>query len=368
MSYNSILDNYFSYYWFGWGIPFGLMLLYFALRKYLRKGKPYTFTERLVVVGSCFVLLMLTALVNPIYWGFGQPKAVDDIRLINGKLLVLDHIMTLGSRYDAGEPRSRIHVLDPKTGTKIIRFPVGNDARLIGAHGDSVAVTRYGDAAYFSLTSGKEYAVYSRETLPGLFPQLSSGIHNFMWGDGRNIMEITSENGKSWNLYTATGMLYPSEKGQKTKTDHFSGTLFIHEKEIRVDDKPFGSLFILLDAGENNVHQFEICGNDHTVLNPSEIFLDGKPVAVNLKDSSFVILHYETLKKEKFILTCMSLDGKRKIWEIRQSDFNKTYQYPEAYEPHVESDEASGTLWFSLDKELIAVGLNDGKLKWRTTL
>lgn len=368
MSYNSVLDNYFSYYWFGWGIPFGLMLLYFALRKYLRKNKPYTFTERLVVVGSCFVLLMLTALVNPIYWGFGQPKAVDDIRLINGKLLVLDHIMTLGSRYDAGEPRSRIHVLDPKTGTKIIRFPVGNDARLIGAHGDSVAVTRYGDAAYFSLTSGKEYAVYSRETLPGLFPQLSSGIHNFMWGDGRNIMEITSENGKSWNLYTATGMLYAAEKSRKRTADHSSARLYIHDKEIRCDDQSFGSAYLKLSGTASNQHQFYICNRNDSVLNAGEVFLDGQPVALNLKDSSFVILHYETLKKEKFILTCMSLDGKRKIWEIRQSTFNSEYKYPEAYEPHVESDETSGTLWFSLDKELIAVGLNDGKLKWRTTL
>lgn len=368
MSYNPVLDTYFSYYWFGWGVPVGLMLLYFALRKYLRKGKPYTFTERTVAVGSCFVLLMLNALVNPIYWGYGQPKAVDDIRLISGKLIVLDHIMTLGSRYDAGEPRSRVHVLDPKTGTKTLRFPVGNDAQLIGAHGDSVAVTRYSDAAYFSLTSGKEYAVYSRETLPDLFPQLSSGIHNFMWGDGRNIMEITSEDGKSWNLYTATGTLYPAEKSGKGTTAPANGGLYIHDKEIRRNDRSFGSVYLKLDGTASNSHQLYICSKNDSVLNAAEIFLDGQPVALNLRDSSFVILHYETLKKEKFILTCMSLDGKRKLWEIRQSTFNKEYKYPETYEPHIESDEASGTLWFSLDKEVIAVGLNDGKLKWRTKL
>lgn len=368
MSYNSFLDTYFSSYWFGFGIPVALMILYIGLHKYIRKGKPYTFAERTIVIAVAAGIVMISGLVNPLYWGYGKPQAIDDIRFEKGKLLVMDHIMTMGSRYESGSPCSRVHVLDPLKGEKQLRFLVGEQADLIGMHGDSITVSRYNDFGSYSATSGKCYAVYSRETLPKLFTELASGVNSIMWGDGRNIMEITAQDGRNWNLYGKTGKLEEVKSGTDRPKHIPTNRLFIHEKEIRIDDEHFGSEYLELKGEGENQHRLQLCNANDSVLNTDLVFLDGRPVAINMQDSSFVILHFETLKKERFILTCLTLDGKKKLWEIRQSQFNSTYNYPDYYEPRVDADEHSGLLCFSIDKEVFAVQLKTGKEVWRVKL
>ncbi len=370
MSYNSFLDAYFSSQWFGYGIPVLLMIILIVFGKKIYRRKEYTLWMRAINIGIPFLLIMVSALVNPIYWGYGRPVAIDDIRIANGKLFILDHIMTAGSRYDSGDPCSRIHILDPETGEKKVRFPVGYDGDFIGVHGDSLGISRYNDVAYFSIENGHLFTLYNRETLPKLFSQLSSGVDNFGWGDGRNIMEVTSLDGNNWNIYTQTGKIFPANVDVDVpKKKHVpSNKLYLHDNSIMVDDQPINSELLEVEGKNGNQYQKYICNNRDSILNDKLVFLCGQTVGINQKDSTFFILHYETLKKEKFILTCVSLDGKRKLWEIKQSTFNPTYIYHDYYSPRVNTDEHRGKLFFSIDKEVFAINMKDGQLLWRTKL
>lgn len=368
MSYNSFLDSYFSELWFFLGIPLILMVVYLIIRQTKLIKRAYTFGERLIVTGICFVLMMTGALINPMYWGYGNPRAIDDIRLLNGKLCVLDHINSLGGRYSAGDPYSRIHVVNPADGSKILRFPVGVSADLVGIHGDSICVSRYNDVAYYSQQNGKSLIVYSRETLPGIFPELSSGVNQIMWADGRNVMEITAQNATKWNLYTVSGKLVPAEKNGVIQYPDQNGNVWIHEREIRKTNEESTSTLIELKAAGASPELLSVYDGNDSLLSSQLTFLSGKPIAADLKNNCFFILHFESLKQEKCIISCVSIDGKKLIWELHQSQFNSEYNYPEVYKPQTCFDEARGVLYFSIANEIFAVDGKDGKLIWRTKL
>jgi hypothetical protein len=371
MTYNSFLDTYFSSKWFGYGVPLLVMIILIVFGKKIYRQKEYTFGMRIINTLIPFALAMISAMINPIYWGYGKPEAVDKISFMNGKLYVQDFIASYGTRYASGDAYSRIHILDPETGTKKIRFLVGNDADLKGLHGDSLCVTRYDNAAYFSIKDGHQFVEYNRETLPKLFPELSSGVDNFMWGDYRSVMEISALNGTNWNLYLKSGTIYSTDKKKNDNENHpYIGTneISIHEREIRIDDQPGDDVLLKLDGQNENQHKLYIMNKQDSILNPDLFFLDGRPVVLDLKDSCFFILHYETLEKKKFLITCMSMDGKRKIWEMKQQDYNANFDCSEYSLPQVGSDEKSGKLFFSIDKEIFAVNMKDGKLLWRTKL
>jgi hypothetical protein len=296
---------------------------------------------------------------------------IDEIHLEKGKLFVLDYTLSAGGRNSDPMACERLHILDPVNGEKKLRFRVGDQGRFVGVHGDSVCVARYNDVGYFSVTNGNLFSVYSRETLPGLFKELSSGVDNYMWGDGRNIMEINALDGTNWNLYTKTGTIYSADK--KPKTDSRppyvpTYKLSIHEREIRIDDGPGANVYLELDGVNENQHKLFIKNEHDSILNEDLFFLDGYPFGINLKDSCFYVLHFETLKKEKFLISCISLDGKRKLWEIKQSDFVADYKFPDPIVPCVEADAENGKIYFNIGTEIFAVTMKDGKLLWRTKL
>ena len=69
-------------------------------------------------------------------------------------------------------------------------------------------------------------------------------------------------------------------------------------------------------------------------------------LAINQKDSSFLILHFETTKKEKFILSCMNINGKNVLWEIKQATLNPTFKFKKDIKPNFEFDPQNGILYF----------------------
>jgi hypothetical protein len=368
MSYNTVLDTYFSSFWLGFCGPFVLMFLYLILRKYIRKGRAYTFLERGIVIGVCIVLLLTFGLVNPLYWGYGKPTAIDDIRLAQGKLFVVDHIMTMGSETDSGDECMRVHVLDPATGEKKIRFLVGRSGEWIGVHGDTVAISRYNDVAYFSVTNGKKFVVYSTATLPGLFPELASGINAMTWTSGHLQMEITGMDGKRWTLDTQSGKLSAVVENTVSRPYAPTNLMTFRDKEIQIDNVPGQTQLLELDGEGGNQHQLYLKDTHDTIVNHAEMFLDGKFVGLAEKAGACLILSFESLTQDRYKLACMSLDGKRKLWEIRHRQFNPNYLYPEWFHPHFAVDETMGLVWISIDREILALQLRDGSLKWRVAL
>jgi len=371
MTYNSFLDTYFSTRWFGYGVPALLVILYGVFRKQLIDNKKNKFTWHIIYLAVPFVFAITYALINPIFWGWGNPLEVDQIKFEKGKLYVLDYTLSGGGRNVGPEQCERLHILDPQTGVKQIRFRVGDQGEFVGVHGDSVCVARYNDVAYFSNSTGHLFAVYNTESLPKYYSQLSAGINNYMWGDGRNIMEISAMNGTNWNLYTATGHLVSTDtKSDNEPREEYVPTnkLSIHEREVRIDNGPGANTFLELSGVNENQYKRFIVDRHDSILNPDLFFLDGMPVGLDIQDSCFFVLHYETLTKEKFMLSCISLDGKKQLWQIKQSDLNPTFKFPDSVSPSVEADEANHRLFFNVGTEVFAVNMKDGKLLWRTKL
>jgi hypothetical protein len=113
-----------------------------------------------------------------------------------------------------------------------------------------------------------------------------------------------------------------------------------------------------------NEYQYFLCGHNGIALN-DRIFLDGKIVALSLKDSCFVIMHYETITRLKSIFSCMSPDGRRKIWEVRQSVLRPSEDNTESLDISCCMDEADGIFFVAMKNELIALLLKDGNVLWR---
>lgn len=371
MTYNSFLDTYFSSKWFGYGVP-GLIIIVLAIfKKRLYDEKKNKFVWMATFYALPFLLAITYALINPIYWGWGNSLEVDQIKFEQGKLYVLDYTLSGGGRNTEAEQCERLHVLDVNNGAKQIRFRVGDQGEFVGVHGDSVCIARYNDVAYFSNATGHLFAVYDRETLPKYFPQLAAGVDNYIWGDGRGVMEINALDGTNWNLYTATGTLVSDDKQKKDgPREEYVPThlLSIHEREIRIDDGPGATTFLELDGVNENQHKRFIKNRNDSILNPDLFFLDGMPFGLDVKDSCFFVLHYETLKKEKFLISCISLDGKRLLWQIKQSELNSTYKFPEPVLPTTEADEANHRIFFNVGTEIFAANMKDGKILWRTKL
>lgn len=369
MTYNSILDGYFSTYWISMGTPVALIILYYVFRHKIRKGKESTFGEVCAVMGFAFVMIMTAGVVNPLWWGYGSPEAVREIRYTDGKLLVIDHLRTMGSESDEGTPCSRVHVIDPATGEKQLRFTLGEEADLIGVHGDTLVVSKHNEAIAYSLTDGHEYVTYSEETLPGLFPELSSGIANTSWGGQSTVMQLTANNGKRYNLYLTTGHLYSEDESRAMEEHPWqpTGKLYAEEETIKRDDERWGSTVVELEGKNGNQYELFLTGENDSVLNNGLSFLDAEFLAVTA-DSNFIILSYETLEHKEFVLTCVSYDCQQVVWQIHQAQYNATFNFTDYIKPHTGYSAAANTLTFWIESSVYCVDAGTGKLLWETKL
>jgi hypothetical protein len=298
------------------------------------------------------------------YLGYGRPYRVTEVNYADGKVYITDFIITSGARTSPGEPYNRVHVLDAGSGRRERRFPVGFGATFLTAAGDSVGVVHPGGVSYFSNRSGKKLFTWNKKTLPHMYPQLASGIDRFMWGDGRNIMELFAMDGSKWNLYTRSGKLFEANEEQPAGN---YPAWFINEYDVRSGNDPHGHAILQLGYKNDNQQQRYLCDAQNNQLN-AEMFLEGHPVALYSKDSTLVVLHYETTKKERFIFTCISKDGKKIYWKLKQTDLNASYRFDGRAEVPVAYDEDGGRLFFCISKEIFAVALHDGKLLWRQKL
>jgi outer membrane protein assembly factor BamB len=368
MSYNSILDAYFSSPWIGFGGPLVLLILYYVFRKRIRKGKEQTFGEYVLISAVIFVMWITAGIINPIWWGFGSPEAVREFRYTDSNLLVVDHIRTMGSESDEGTPCSRVHIVDPKSGNKILRFTLGEEADIAGVHGDTLTVVKYNEAIAYSITDGHVYAVYSAETLPSLYPELSSGVNNIMWGNGNGLMEITANNGKQFNLDLTNGNFYQGSANRKSASDYQpTGKLYVDESEIKRDDEIWGTRVIELRGENGNQYEEYLTVTGDSILNRNRTFLSGEFVAITA-DSNFVVLSYESLEHKAFVLTCMTLDGKRVVWEIHQSQYNSEFEFSDYMKPQTGYSSKLNQLTFWIAGTVYCVDADSGKLLWQTEL
>lgn len=364
MTYNWLLDTWFTYSLLSLGVPlalFGAGIL-LASRKH---GKRKSRWPIALLIGGGIVLSFVKVLINPMYLGYGQSFAVTQIHYANGKVFVIDYIKTGGTQRSLEPaPYYRIHVLDAASGKKIRRLLIGQGGEFLTSAGDSVGVAYYNDISYFSLLSGRKKFTWSASTLPRMYPQLAMGVDHIAWADAKRTLDVFTTDGSQWKLNTSTGKLYPAGEYPADTLKHW----YISDQEIRSGEAPLGLPVLRLGYMENNPQKRYLCDKTGKPLNSQTPFLEGRPVALYAADSSLVVLHYETTQKEKFILTAIAADGAKILWELRHSSLRPDYSFPKNREPGITYDETGGILFFNIGKEIYAIRLHDGVQLWKQIL
>jgi outer membrane protein assembly factor BamB len=373
MNYNSFLDAWFGNGWFSYGIPFLIYLITIVIVLSRSKGKEKkkkSIGRKILTVCYYlipFLILALNGEINPLLLGYGKPVMIKEIRYQDGKLVVLDYIRTSGGKTSSGQKCYRIHILDSETGEKKRRFKVGTGARLFKVHSDLVAISNYENVSYYSVTTGKREKVFSKKTLPKLFPELSSGVDNFNPNSDTETIEINTLDGNKWTLFTYTNKLIKGRPEVSREQAYVpTNEFYIDDGRIKLDDEESGTSLVRMDTDDSD-HKYYVYDDEDSVMYKDHFFLDAYLVSVSNADSSFVILHYETVKKERFILSCFKLNGSRKLWEIKQSQLNPTSKL-KGEKVHLVTDGKGGKLFFTISKEVFAISAKDGKVVWRQKL
>ena len=368
MSYNSILDAFFTY----WYINLGLLAVFIIISLFYRQKilKSYIskrwFSAFFIVIA--FIWLMTFILLNAMYLGYGHPDGVDGIVTSEGKIYVVDYILGGGSKVSGPGKYSRIHILDSKTGNKILRFTTGEHGALYGVKGDSLIF--YGEdlVKIFSAEKGKLIANLNRKTLPKIFPELSSGIDNVMVSYADKILELTTLDGNHYNLSLQTATL-SSNKQNKPKEEYSStNKMYIqNENEIKIDDQRGGRVLMQMQSTDGNQEVRCLKNRNGSPVNDMK-FIMGEFIAVSERQKCFVVMSFETTKKTGFILTGISLDGQNKLWELNQSTLRpedeKKYPLPTSWT----LDKNSDALYFAMKDEVMALEILTGNILWRQKL
>lgn len=368
MSFNTALDAFFS----NWFINLGslavvMMLLYYIRSKFISFRKVIIFTNILYPV-IVFFWVFTFLLLNALFLGYGHPKGVTGVIMSENRLFVVDFLLGGGSRATSPTKYARIHILEPETGKKILRFSTGEAGELTGIKGDSLIF--YGEdlLKIYSSSNGKLIGKLGRKKLPEVFPELSAGIDNVMVSRSDKVLELKTFDGKRYNLSLETASLYPVVKSDRNYEKSKGKVIFIHnEKEIKTNAGPGGTVLLTLSGDGANQEISYIKEKNGNKVKDNE-FLMGKFIAVSEKESCFVVLSYETTKKTGLILTCFSLDGKEKLWELKK-DSLKVEDEPEyPLTTEYAYDDNSGKLFFAMKDEIISLNIKTGDIIWRQIL
>ena len=393
MTYNDFLDTWFGSGWLSYGIPLLLFTLYaaYSVGRYikwfssrnqnndsLKKAHSRKIMSILIEIAAVVAIVMIVIGIysfNKNNWGYGRPAGIADVQYTNGKVYVMDFLKSGGSASKFGyyvPPKYyRLHVLDPEAGDKKIRFMIGTDLPLLSVNGDSACISRDSEISYYSGSDGRRIVTYSKETLPSLFPQFSAGIESFNWylnHDGE-LMQAVTMDGAKWILNTATGIVSRSD-GKEPDVNIPANKFYLDDECIRVGGKSNASGSVSLSIKGHDEPQRHIYNSRDSIMLNDVAFIYGRPVAIDLNDNSFVVLHYQTTKKEQIILTCISLDGKKILWELKQSDLNPDFMLRSTHHDvvSISYDEDQGKMFFNINCEIFAVDMKDGKVLWRRTL
>lgn len=362
MTYNILFDFYFTAKWLAIGLPFLIILMAVISFKIFNSASIIVRSFIISLFPIAFLLLLTAAIFNPIYLGFGRPDGILSLHSTDRNLIVIDYILSAGGKSTRGIKYFRVHLIDPISGEKKIRFVVGQHKEFVGTLADTIVLASSQDISYYLLNSGKEILIYNKETLPNLFSQLSSGVESIDWRWGS--LYITSLDGKKWIIDPITKKCNLENSFQTPFLP--TNKLYLHGNEILYDDKPGGSDRFEL-KGLNGNENIKYITADNKVLDESLSFIGGNLVALSAKEDLMIIQHYPSLDKKEFIYTAVSLDGKTKLWEFRSSKLD-----PEISSISITSsiamNEEKAIIFLSFRKEIICLKLGSGEILWRNKL
>ncbi len=367
MNYNYVLDGFFSYPWLDYGIIVIYLALIVVFCKKLIADKSWLFRTLITIVVP-FVWVITLSQLNPGLLGYGRGKGIDRIMSDKGKLLVIDHLVAAGSKVSAGSPCYRLHILEPKTGDKIRRTSLFNIYKpgRVSFGGDTMILTQPDEVLFYSTATGKKINTWSVKTLPGLFPQLKAGIDRLEPGNATDKIVINSPDGNKWVL-NIPGNSISAYEGVTNGAQQPTGKLYLDENGIRRDDRRFGTTVVTYGNVKGSDHKMMLMGPD-TVLNRRISFLHGSIIAVSEKEGCFVIRDFDDTRETGAGFVCMSLDGQRKLWEVREKALRPGTMPEKHANTSFSIDEVNHIFFANLKNELFAINLGDGKVLWRDVL
>ncbi|MBN1409262.1 MAG: hypothetical protein JW969_00360 [Spirochaetales bacterium] len=305
-----ILDSIFSS---GWLVFFCILFLIgFAVVPFTIKPfrkKPLNTVLRISFLFISFSIFVLGSL-NSCIWGYKFVNKVSDMRMSDNFLCIIDQPTGMEDDIEG----MRLHVLDPDTGKRFYRHVMEMYSVIYGLDGDRLLSGVGSDRFFvFELGKGRIVTCLNPETLPEMFPE--------ELGMGIAVMSIDP----SIPVITAT-----SKVGYTYYVKPFSLEITTEKPEYHVKGIVWYSISTHIYRGENyfiKVIDSDSSGylkqmmNVKTGTKTKFTYLVPKIVAVFDAASAFLVLHYETTDKIRFILTCLDFDMKVK-WRITQRELN----------------------------------------------
>ena len=143
--------------------------------------------------------------------------------------------------------------------------------------------------------------------------------------------------------------------------------MYVDESQIKRDDQRWGIAVLELKGENGNQYEEFITGANDSILNRSRTFLSGEVIAITT-DTNVIVLSYETLEHKSFLLTCLTLDGKKVVWEMHQSQYNAEFEFSDYMKPQTGYSPTLNQLTFWIAGEVNCVDADSGKLLWKTAL
>ncbi len=367
MNYNSPLDSFFSNPWLGYGIIVIYFFIVIWFNKKLFPDRIPWLVKSFFTIGVPFIWIVTLKMLNPALLGYGKSEGVNRLAVYDGKLFVIDYLVAAGGgRLSKGSPCYRLHVIEPATGNKIRRSSLYNAYRpgSVRFTGDTMILTQPSDVKFYSVATGKKINTWSSKTLPALFPQLSSGVGNLEPNSYKEKLVINSLDGNKWVLDIMSNMIAPYDSHDQNKYEP-TGKLYLDENNgIRRDDQRFGTTVVTYGSVKGSDNKMMLMGPD-TVLNRHISFLHGSIIAVSEKQDCFVIRDYDKTTETGVGFVCMSLDGHRKLWEVREKELRPGKEYEKRANTCYCIDELNHIFFANIKNEVYAINMSDGKLLWR---
>lgn len=372
MGYNSMLDTWFSSFWYTGILIVVLLGIGMYFHRFFLTGRKYKFGLGAFYF-ACFMFILFAWLYfNPIYWGYGNGVEVAGLRANGNTVAVMDYILEAGDEASEPTPHYRVQMLDMQTGEKKCRTLVGPNAELYYLDATELLLHRYPDELLFiDVQNGAKKATFSKETLPGIFPEMKAGIDEFHPNYFENGLSVTCKDGKSYYVDYRTRKI--EQKPEANKTKPAEGSLRCSDDALVRTEKGSDKYIMRLTGNGWSDKLKKLKTPDDSLINKELEFLDGKLVAVAAADSVMLILHFETTEHKNFRLSALTLDGKKQLWQFRQEDmqFETRDLYTRDKIPVLHFAQATGqpgVLVFSYNKEVLKIETKTGKVLWRTKI
>ncbi|TND00503.1 MAG: hypothetical protein FD123_4364 [Bacteroidetes bacterium] len=368
MTYNPFFDTFFSSFWYTLGLMALLAVTGFIFRGPLFVNRKYKGWLGAFYFALTMLLLFLPLFINPNAWGFGPAIDIENIKADDRSAAVFDYILEAGGEGDDPTPMYRVHMIDLKTGEKKFRKLLGPSFELVALTKDAVVAERGNmELVFIDRNDGHELARMNRETLPGLYTELAPGIDQVNIDRYDMTMHVSVITGKHFTISMNDRSISPMTENARSIKDTAGPNLKAEDGSIR-ERKKYGEPVLLKLEGQSwNDKVKKLKSPDDSIINMQLEFLDGKFAGVNEKLQVAFILHYETTKNLHFLLSAVSLDGKKVLWQIKQKDLTVEEREIPALVCTAMAESLDGLL-LSANGTVMLIDAATGKVSWVNSL